>query len=274
MAKQPTKLQDFPFFSGPKPRVFGHRGAAGTMPENTLPSFRRALEEGATHIELDIHETGDGEIVIIHDPSVDRTTDGQGQVAEMGTMALKRLDAGYWWSADGGETYPHRGQGVSIPTLGEFFEQYPGVCATVEAKTLSPKGADSLFDRIENAGRVSDVLLASFDDEVMGSFRQQIEKRRLPIATGHSFSEIHALMTWLWMGCKGPAPVRGQALQIPCSHEGQPLITEESVRAAHALGLEVHAWTINQTAEMQRLLDLGVDGIVTDFPVRMRAFVG
>ena len=95
----------------------------------------------------------------------------------------------------------------------------------------------------------------------------------LTIATGHSFGEIHALMTWLWTGRQGDPPVRGQALQIPCTYEGQPLITEESVAAAHAMGLEVHAWTINETAEMRRLLDLGVDGIVTDFPLRMREFI-
>ena len=157
--------------------------------------------------------------------------------------------------------------------MGECFEHLPGVRVTIEAKSLSSEGVDALLDCIEIAGKVSDVLLASFDDDVMVLFRRDIAKRGLTIATGHSFGEIHALMTWLWTGRQGDPPVRGQALQIPCAHEGQPLITEESVRVAHALGLEVHAWTINEISEMRRLLDLGVDGIVTDFPLRMRAFV-
>jgi len=253
--------------------VFGHRGAAGTIPENTLPSFQRALEDGATYIELDIHETGDGEIVVIHDDTVDRTTDGQGRVGEMGIESLKRLDAGFRFTPDGGETYPYRGRGISIPTLREFFESLPGVRATIEVKRLSLEGVDKLLDGIQSAGKVSDVLLAGFEDEVMDTVRGRVEQREIPIATGYSFGEIRALMTWLWTGRRGNPPLRGQALQIPCAYEGQPLITGESVHVAHLIGLEVHAWTINETSEMKRLLDLGVDGIVTDFPERMRQFV-
>jgi glycerophosphoryl diester phosphodiesterase len=264
------ELGHFPFFTGEKPRVFGHRGAAGTVPENTLLSFERALADGAGYIELDVHETRDGEIAIIHDDSVDRTTDGRGRVCEMDIDALRRLDAGYRFTTDGGRSYPYRGQGIRIPTLTDFFQCYPGVPTVIEVKLLSVEGIGNLLDQIARAGKVSEVLLAGYEDEVMTAVRQAIAAQGVEIATSYSFGEMEALMNWLWKGCHGEPPVRGQALQIPCEYEGLSLITEETVSVAHSMGLEVHAWTINEVADMQRLLDLGVDGIVTDFPARMR----
>lgn len=264
------ELQDLPFFEGPKPRIFGHRGAAGIVPENTIPSFERALEEGASYIELDVHESGDGEIVIIHDDSVDRTTDGEGQVSGMGIDALKRLDAGYRFTIDGDQSYPYRGQGISVPTLTEFFDAFPGVPAVIEVKELGSEGIETLLSQIEAADRLSQVLLASYEEEVMKVLRAAVEKRGLVLASSYSFGEMRALMDWLWKGRQGDPPVPGQALQIPCEYRGLPLITEESVGIAHSMGLEVHAWTINDVSEMRRLLGLGVDGVVTDFPGRVR----
>lgn len=271
MALQTEKiaLEELPFFAAPKPRVFGHRGAAGIAPENTLVSFRKALEEGAGYIELDVHESRDGEIVVIHDDTVDRTTDGAGQVGELSTGALRRLDAGYRFTIDGGRSYPYRGRGVRIPTLQEFFESCPGVPTVIEVKVLGIAGIETLLHRIEAAGMASRVLLASYEDGVMAALRKAIVTRSPAIATSHSFGEIRALLDWLWKGRRGEAPIRGQALQIPCEYEGLPLVTESSVELAHSMGLEVHVWTINEKSEMRRLLDLGVDGIVTDFPARM-----
>src|SRR5512140_1883598 len=104
-------------FPGPPPRVFGHRGAAGVAPENTLVSFRRACADGADVFELDVHATADGEIVVLHDPTLERTTDGAGPVSTIRFAELERLDAGFRFSVDGGRTFPFRGRQVRVPRL-------------------------------------------------------------------------------------------------------------------------------------------------------------
>ncbi len=261
------------FFAGAPPRIAGHRGAAGTAPENTLVSFRRALEEGATCLEMDIHATRDGEIVIIHDATVERTTDGAGAVREMGLGALQRLDAGYRFTADGGSTHPFRGQDVRIPTLREFFVEFPHAAATVEIKELPGPAMGVLFDLIEEFDKAPQVLVAAEGDAAMGSARAVIRERGLSVATGFSGGEIRALMTALWSG-QAPPEIPGRALQIPRRHEGLDLVTPASLAAAHALGVEVHVWTINDPGEMAELLALGVDGIITDFPGRLRGVIG
>ena len=258
------------FFSGPVPRIAGHRGAAGTLPENTLPSFRRGLEEGATFLEMDVHGTGDGEVVIIHDGTVERTTDGAGAVREMSVEKLQRLDAGYRFTADGGSTYPFRGQGIRIPTLREFFLEFPEARVTVEIKELPAPAMETLFDVIEEFGKAPQVLVAAEDDATMGSARSVIRERGLPVATSFSAGEIRTLMTALWSGQTAAPEVPGRALQIPRRHDGFDLVTPASLAAAHALGVEVHVWTVNDADEMSELLALGVDGIITDYPARLR----
>jgi glycerophosphoryl diester phosphodiesterase len=257
------------FFADPPPRIAGHRGAAGTMPENTLVSFRRGLEEGATFLELDIHASRDGEIVIIHDESVERTTDGAGAVRELGLAELRRFDAGFRFTPDGGATYPFRGRGVRIPTLREFFSDFPEARATVEIKQLSAPATETLFDVVEEYDKARQVLVAAEDDAMMAAARTVIQARGLPVATGFSAGEIRALVTALWTGQSLPRDLPGRALQIPRQHQGMPLVTPASVAAAHALGIEVHVWTVNEVDEMRELLALGVDGIITDYPARL-----
>ncbi len=265
-----TGSSSYPFFSDSPPRIAGHRGAAGTMPENTLESFRRALEEGATFIEMDVHATRDGEIVVIHDDTVQRTTDGGGSVREMDLVELKRLDAGFRFTADGGATHPFRGRGIRIPTLREFFTDFPQVKATLEIKELSAPATEALFDLVEEFGKVEQVLVAAEDDAAMDAARTVIRGRGLPVATGFSIGEIRAFMTALWLGQEPPAEVPGQALQIPRLYQDTALVTPSSVAAVHGLGVEIHVWTINEVDEMKELLALGVDGIITDYPARLR----
>ena len=262
------------FFSGSPPRIAGHRGAAGTQPENTLVSFRRALEEGATFLEMDVHATRDGEVVVIHDATVERTTDGAGAVREMNLEEIKRLDAGYRFTADGGSTHPFRGQGIRIPTLREFFAEFPLVRATVEIKELPGPAMETLFDLVEEFGRAPQVLVAAENDATMRSARAVIRARGLPVVTGFSTGEIRSLMTALWSGQAPPPELPGRALQIPRRHQGIDLVTSASLAAAHALGVEVHVWTVNDADEMSELLALGVDGIITDFPGRLRDVIG
>ena len=118
-------LKDFTFFSGRKPRVFGHRGAAGVVPENTLASVERAFKDGGDYIEVDVRPSKEGAIVIVHDATLERTTDGQGEVRERTLKDLKGLDAGYWFTLDGGGTYPFRGQGFANHHVGRAFGCFP-----------------------------------------------------------------------------------------------------------------------------------------------------
>ncbi len=268
-----TRSSAYPFFSDPLPRITGHRGAAGITPENTLASFRRGLDDGATFIELDVHATRGGEIVIIHDETVQRTTDGAGLVRETGLDELKRLDAGFRFTADGGATYPFRGRGIRVPTLREFFTDFSRAKATLEIKELAAPAIETLFDLVEEFGKAQQVLVAAEDDAMMDAARTVIRGRGLPVATGFSLGEIRAFMTALWTGSAPPPEAPGQALQIPRRYQGMELVTPASVAAAHGLGVEVHVWTINEVNEMKELLALGVDGIVTDYPARLREVV-
>ncbi len=265
-----TGAPSYPFFSDPPPRIAGHRGAAGTVPENTLASFRRGLEDGATFVELDVHASRDGEIVIIHDGTVQRTTDGSGAVREMDLAELGRLDAGFRFTPDGGATHPFRGRGIGVPALREFFSEFPRTRATLEIKELPAPALESLFDLVEEFGKAEEVLVAAEDDATMGAARAVIRRRGLPVATGFSTGEIRAFMTAFWTGRELPPDVPGRALQIPRRYMGMDLVTRASVDAAHSRSVEVHVWTVNEVDEMRDLLALGVDGIITDYPARLR----
>jgi glycerophosphoryl diester phosphodiesterase len=260
----------FPFFSSKEPRVCGHRGAAGVAPESTLISFKRALEDGADYLELDVQEDRDGNILILHDSTLQRTTNGKGKVKRWSLNDLKGLDAGYWFTQDGGRSYPYRGQQIGIPTLEEFFSALPQARAIVEIKRAGSGMVQKLVDTVLRYGKEDQLLLASEKDDIMDQVRAEIARRDLRMPTGLSYGEIRSFMNWVWAGRNGAFESPGQALQIPCTYAGWTLITDQTVQAAHDVGLEVHAWTINDTDEMKRLLDLGVDGIVTDYPSRLR----
>lgn len=266
-------MNSYPFFSGAKPRVIGHRGAAGEAPENTLPSFQRALADGAALVELDVYGTRDGAVVIIHDETVDRTTDGHGRVAELSLIEIKRLDAGYRFTKDGGRTYPYRGQRIEIPTLAELFSSLPQIRAIIEIKQSNPPMVKRVIDVIRAAGKESDVLLATEEDPIMVDIRAEVRESNLPIATGFCYGEVAAFIAWLERGCAESYHPPGQAMQLPCEYQGRTLVNRQTLAAAHALGVEMFVWTINDPAEMDRLLGLGVDGIITDYPSPLRALL-
>lgn len=256
-----------PYFDLPRPVVIGHRGAAGERPENTLPSFARALELGAAILESDVHPTRDGEIVMFHDDTLERTTDGAGPVSARSLAELSRLDAGHRFSGDGGRTFPFRGQGVRIPTLAEAFQAFPGARFNLELKEGAPGFVDAVLDLLERTRRIETTLLAAEKDAIMAEIRTRSAARGLPVATSASTGDA---LRFVRAAVDGAPPDPGPlALQVPAGFGGRPLVTEAFVRHAHAHGIEVHVWTINDPGEMARLLELGVDGLVTDFPGRM-----
>jgi len=255
------------FFAGPKPRLFAHRGASGEAPENTMAAFRRAVEVGVTYVELDVHATRDGQFVVIHDETLERTTNGQGKVQEHTLAELQQLEAGYWFSRDAGQHFPFRATGVRISTLAEVLRGFPGLRFTVEIKPAEPAIEELVIAVVRDCGRVEDVILASEHDRVITRVRELAPDMATSFAAGEVADFIQRVSTGQFAAYH---PV-GLALQIPPEFHDIPLVTAETVAAAHTLGLEIHVWTINEPREIERLLDLGVDGIMSDFPGRLRA---
>jgi glycerophosphoryl diester phosphodiesterase len=248
---------------GDWPVNFAHRGASVRAPENTLEAFRSAVEEGAGGLELDVHMTRDGEIVVIHDATVDRTTDGSGAVAGMTLDELRNLDAGYRFSPGGGSTYPYRGRGLRIPTLAEIYGEFPATCVNVDIKEPQPGAEEAVLRVIRNTGAEERSLVVSDDHAVVRRFRRVSAGQ---ISTGASRLEITVFYVLSRLGLQRLVHPAYDALQVPVDHRGISLVTPRFVGAAHSRGVRVDVWTINDPGEMRRLLDLGVDVIMTDRP--------
>jgi glycerophosphoryl diester phosphodiesterase len=256
------------FFSDKKPRVFGHRGAAGLAPENTIPSFALGLSLGADILELDVHASRDGVIVVAHDPTLERTTDGSGNLRDHTWAQLERLDAGYHFTRDGSD-FPYRGHGVHMPTLESVFRLFPLAACNVEIKQDDPPIVGEVVRLIRRLDAQHRVLLAAEHDSIM----QQIRLLGGDIATSFCTGEVADFIGRVQgAGFDGYVPAGG-ALQIPARFGTIELVTRESVSAAHRLGLEVHVWTVNQREEMDELLALNVDGIISDLPGLARVAV-
>lgn len=253
-----------PFLAAPAPHLFGHRGASGEAPENTLAAFEKALAQGVPFLEMDCHATLDGEIVVCHDARLERTTDGSGEIRAWRFRDLVRLDAGYRFTPDG-RSYPYRGRKLEIPRLRDVLEAFPQARINLEVKQSEPPIAEAVVELVGRAGAEPRMLLAAEDDEVMAALRAL----RPGTASGSSRGEVIGFFRALAEGRQGAYEPPGDALQIPTSFMGSPLVTEQSLEAAHAAGLRIHVWTINAPDEMRGLLELGVDGIMSDFPGRL-----
>ncbi len=255
-------LKPKPFFKGSRPLVIAHRGGAGLAPENTLVAFRNARRIGVDVLEMDVHLTKDGHLVVIHDSTVDRTTNGHGKVKDMTLAEIKSLDAGYRFSTDGGKTFPFRGKGITIPTLEEVFSAFPNIRLNIEIKPDDERAADKLAEMIKAHHAEKRVLVLSFHSKPLARLRYLLPDT----ATAASKSEIE--MFWLmdklhlWRIYR-PKP---DALQIPLRWGRHKIYSPRLVRDAHKMGMEVHVWTVDDPAEMKILIDQGVDGIITNRP--------
>jgi len=262
-----------PYFNLPRPTILGHRGAAGPAPENTLVAFRRGLEDGAHAIETDAHVTRDGVPVLLHDATVDRTTDGSGPVGELDFESLQKLDAGFHYAApsDSAPEQPYRGQGLRIPSLREAFESLPEARFNIELKAHDEAFIERVVELILEFERESRTLLVAGEDKTQGLLRQVLVRTGAQPALGASLADVLDVVKSAVE--QHPPATDSMALQIPRSFAGQPLITPSLVEHAHRHGIAVHVWTINDPEEMKALLDLGVDGLVTDWPGRMAKLI-
>jgi glycerophosphoryl diester phosphodiesterase len=245
------------------PVNFAHRGGAKIAPENTLEGFREGMRVGAGVLELDVHAIADGNVVVIHDETVERTTDGSGPVREMTLAEVKRLDAGYCFTPDDGKTYPHRGEGVKVPTLEEVYLEFSDVPINVEIKGKRPGIEEAVWRIIEGAGAEERTLVVSEDSGTIRRFREASGGR---VATASSSIEL--IFFWLLsrLHLSGLSKPSYQALQGPETYNRLRIVTPEFVRAARERGLRVDVWTIDDEPDMRRLLGFGVDGIMTDRP--------
>ncbi len=253
-----------PYVVHDKPLFFAHRGGSLLAPENTITAFERGVSCGADALELDIQTTSDGEIVVIHDPTVDRTTDGTGPVASYTLEKLQSLDAGYRLSLDGGNTYPFRGQGITIPTLRQVFERFPQTRINIDLKESTPAREQRLWELIQAYQAHDRVLVASGDLHL-----PIIRFRRLAaglVATSASAREIRAFFWFFRAYASRWLRPPYDALQVPEMYGNIRIVSPAFVRAAHRLGLDVHVWTVDERSDMERLLALGVDGLMTDRP--------
>jgi glycerophosphoryl diester phosphodiesterase len=245
------------------PVNFAHRGGAKVVPENTIEGFEEGLRLGGGVIELDVHATADGVVVVIHDPAVNRTTDGSGPVAEMTLTELQRLDAGYSFTADGGISFPWRGRGLQIPTLQAVYQAFPDRPINIELKGQRPGIEEELTRVIGDAGGLERTLVVTNRRAPIRRFRRASQGT---IATAASIEEfiIFWLLTLLHLNDLYDPPFQG--LQPPETYKGLRIVTRRLVREAHRRGLRVDVWTIDDEPSMRRLLSLGVDGIMTDRP--------
>lgn len=263
-----------------------HQGGEIEAPSNTLYAFETALAKGADVLELDVHATADGEIVVIHDATVDRTTNGSGRVDAMTLEEIKSLDAAYWFVPDEGtrhgrpnDDYTLRGiatgdvappdgfepNDFTIPTLREVLERYPDTFINIEIKNTAPGTTPyeaGLASLLAEFGRTDDTIVVSFLDHATELFK--VHAPDVHTATGTA--ETAVFKTSTTEAAPGAPNPRYQALQVPITFNGIEVVNEDFVVDAHSNGLAVHVWTINSRDEMCWLISIGVDGIMTDRP--------
>lgn len=235
------------YLDHPGPLALAHRGFSRAGLENTMVAFQAAVDLGFRYVETDVHATADGVAVAFHDASLARVTDATGLIAELSWDVVRRARVG------GSEP---------VPTLAEVLHAWPGLRVNIDVKSAAAIGPT--VEAIERAAAHDRVLVGSFSDT-----RRRATLRRLsrPVATSAGTRTVAAFVLGARVGA-GAIAARAvrhvDCLQVPRRHGRLQVVTTATVGRAHALGTQVHVWTVNEPAEMHRLLDLGVDGLVTD----------
>ena len=264
--------------------AYAHQGGAWESPSSTLHAIRHALDAGASAIELDVHATADGELVVCHDATVDRTTDRRGDIASFTLSELQQMDFSYWWIPGADVTpgrppgeYPFRGRAPGDPSFGiatlrEVLEQFPGVVLNLDIKQTAPAVApyeETLARMLREYGRRDDVIVASFLDAATDAFRTHAPG--VPTSAG----TIATAEAWRAVQAGEPMPATPNvAYQVPERQGDLVVVDERFVASAHSAGKAVHVWTVNDAESMERLVDLGVDGIISDLPTTLCSVLG
>ncbi len=238
-----------------------HRGGGRLAPEESLPAYQNALAVGADMLEMDLHATSDGVVVLHHDATVNRITDGEGRINQMTFDELRALDAGYAFTPDGGATYPYRGQGVQVATLREVLDAFPEAIFSAEIKQSDPPIIDAVLAILADTEMEERVILVSFFDSVV----QEIREKNPRIVTGAGTAEMVTFTTL--------SDATAADYEPPCPIFQLPDISPELLEIAGRFGVNVQIWTINDAAEMQAWMDMGVDGVMTDDPALLQSVI-
>lgn len=276
LAWRSRPLMPHPFFTRQTaaPLVIAHQGGDGLRPSNTMAAFTHAVELGVDVLEMDIHSTADGVLVTIHDATVDRTTNGRGRVQEFTFAELQTLDAGYHWPTVEGHVqlgeHPYRGKGIVIPALEEIFQTFPDTPMVIEIKQREPSIAQPFCDLIRQYDMSNQLLVAAFSKETLQEFRATCPE----VITSGAEDEIRIFYILHRLGLSAAYQPAVHAFQVPEYSGDFHVLTPAFVYHTRPHNIDVHAWTINTTADMERMIALSVDGIITDYPDQLLTLLG
>lgn len=254
------------FFEHPRPLIFAHRGGCALGPENTLAAFDLGLAAGAEGLEFDVHLSSDGIPVVHHDSTLDRTTSESGPLAARTAAELARVDAGCRFARRG--AFPFRSQGIGIPTLAEALRRYPDVRMIVEMKVDSAAMGEAVAREVRRAGAAERVCAAGYGARSAAAARAALPE--MACSACHAEVRLAVYRTW------ARYPVRRAAYggyQVPERSGRLRIVSPRFVRYAHDAALKVHVWIVDEERDMRRLLDWGVDGLISNRPdlaVRVR----
>jgi glycerophosphoryl diester phosphodiesterase len=256
------------FLQGLRPTLhISHRGGALLAPENTLAAFRMAVERYRTQmLELDVHLTRDGEVVVAHDATLERCTNGSGPLAELTFAELRRLDAGFCFTPDGGRTFPFRGQGVQIPTLREVLRAFPGLRINLEMKPETSGAEDVLYQVLSEEHALDRVCMGSEYDTV----GERLVARMPDACHFYPRDALTAYVIAARTGEPPPEEPRYTVIDMPLYFGEVRLVDADFLQAAARHGKWVNVWTVDEPEEMRRLVSEGVGGIMTDRPDLLR----
>jgi glycerophosphoryl diester phosphodiesterase len=235
----------YPFLDWPGPIPFAHRGGASEAPENTMPAFEHAVSLGYRYVETDVHVTADGELLAFHDDRLDRVTDGTGVLAELPWARVREA------RVDGREP---------IPRFEDLLGAWPDLRINVDPK--HDAAVEPLAEVLVRTGAVDRVCVGAFSDKRLDRLRSLVGSSLCTSMGPRQVARLVAASKRL----PGAGRLTAPCAQVPTEQGPLPLVTEAFVATAHRVGVQVHVWTIDDPAEMERLLDLGVDGIMTDRP--------
>ncbi|MFV8781466.1 glycerophosphodiester phosphodiesterase [Microbulbifer sp. SA54] len=260
-----TGLQfpQYPATGFQRPLVIAHAddSGLGLYPGNTMEFLQQMAAMNVDVLEMDVHETMDGALVLMHDATVERTTDGEGAISALTLPELHKLNVAYNWTRDG-QTYPYREKPQHIVTIDEVFQQFPKYPMIIELKTPDPEAARSLCRKLQAFNKSNQVIVSSFHQAAIDRFREDCPH----VATGAGADEVRVFVLASKFGAFRLLSPRYQALHIPIEHDGITLVTPAAVNDAQSHGVRVDVWTVNEEAEMRRLIEMGVAGIMTDRP--------
>ena len=262
-------IDQHPFFNNEQdaPLVIAHRAGDQIAPGNTMTAIKMSSEMGVDMIEVDLHITKDGQIVLAHDPTVDSTTDGTGYVSDYTLDEFLALDAGFHFQNTEGE-YAFKGIGVYKPTLREVFDRYPDMNYMLEVKHTNPayvhqEIGEELWAIIEEYEMHDQVMVSSFNQKIINRF-DALADGQIALGTGRevvfNFTIAHKFFL------RNLFQPTGDVIQLPRANKYFNFFTKEMMEGAKRLGMDVHYWTINDELTMRQMVDAGVDGIITDRP--------